>query len=163
MLANPSLVILAAGLGKRFGGNKQTASVGPQGQWIMDYSIHDAITAGCKKVIIVVNSEVKEAVIQHFNNLFPGVDFKIVLQENNLLNQNFFAEDFSTTQAEIIGRRVKPWGTTHALLSAENNINEPLCIINADDYYGADSMQKMFDFLKTVDRKSTRLNSSHRT
>ena len=56
------------------------------------------------------------------------------------------------SQEEIISRRVKPWGTTHALLSAENNINEPLCIINADDYYGADSMQKMFDFLKTVSK-----------
>jgi choline kinase len=139
MKKEPSLVILAAGMATRYGSLKQIDGFGPAGETIIDYSIYDAIKAGFKKVNFIV----KEDYYEDFKKLFDKkLDGKIT---TNYIFQDFNLERFGINK---LIKRKKPWGTGHALICAMEQIDEPFCIINADDFYGYDAFVKMINFLK---------------
>ncbi|MFT4762689.1 MAG: UTP-glucose-1-phosphate uridylyltransferase [Paraglaciecola sp.] len=134
-----TLLILAAGMGSRYGGLKQMDPVGPAGEAIIDYSIYDAIKAGFDKVVFVIRKDFEEAFRAKFDAKLEG---KIEV-----------AYAFQSVDAPIEGidkmpERVKPWGTGHAVLVAADVINEPFAVINADDYYGLPGFKIMANFLK---------------
>lgn len=134
-----TLLILAAGMGSRYGGLKQMDPVGPAGEAIIDYSIYDAIKAGFDKVVFVIRKDFEEAFRAKFDAKLEG---KIEV-----------AYAFQSVDAPIEGidkmpDRVKPWGTGHAVLVAADVINEPFAVINADDYYGLPGFKIMANFLK---------------
>lgn len=134
----PSLVILAAGMASRYGGNKQTESFGPSGETIMEYSIYDAIKAGFGKVIFIIREEFADsfkAVIE------PKLAGKI---ETGYVYQSL--ESFSGGRALPEGR-TKPFGTMHALLCCKDVLDAPFAVINADDFYGFDAFKQSFDYL----------------
>lgn len=124
-----TLVVLAAGMGSRYGGNKQLDGIGPNGEIIMDYSIHDAIKAGFTKVVFIIRTDLKAAFEEHYASRFQG---KIKMEYA-------FQNEYTEHTAEYESMRKKPWGTTHAILAAKHLINEPFLVINADDYYGQES------------------------
>jgi NDP-sugar pyrophosphorylase family protein len=134
----PSLVILAAGMASRYGGNKQTESFGPSGETIMEYSIYDAVKAGFGKVIFIIREEFSaafKAVIE------PKLAGKI---ETAYVYQSL--ESFSGGR-EIPAERTKPFGTAHALLCCKEVLDSPFAVINADDFYGFDAFKQAYDFL----------------
>jgi len=134
----PTLVILAAGMASRYGSMKQTDGFGPNGETIIEYSIYDAIKAGFGKVIFVI----KEEFAENFKGIFePKLKGKI---ETDYVFQTFDLKPFGI---DIEIERSKPWGTSHAVLAARDVVKEPFCVINADDFYGRESYQKMCDFL----------------
>lgn len=134
----PTLLILAAGMASRYGSMKQIDGFGPNGETIIDYSIYDAIKAGFGKVVFII----KEEFVENFKAIFEAkLNGKI---ETDYVFQNFDLKQFGIEE-EIY--REKPWGTAHAILSGRNAINEPFCVINADDYYGFDAFEKMVHFL----------------
>jgi len=136
----PTLVILAAGMASRYGSMKQTDGFGPNGETIIEYSIYDAIKAGFGKVIFVI----KEEFAENFKGIFePKLNGKI---ETDYVFQTFDLKPFGI---DIEIERAKPWGTAHAVLAARDAVKEPFCVINADDFYGRESYQKMADFLKS--------------
>jgi NDP-sugar pyrophosphorylase family protein len=136
----PTLLILAAGMASRYGSMKQIDGFGPNGETIIDYSIHDAIRAGFGKVSFIIREEFAEP----FKAIFePKLKGRI---ETDYVFQNFDLEPFGIDKKI---ERAKPWGTAHAVLAARNQVNEPFCVINADDYYGYDSFEKMAKFLTT--------------
>lgn len=136
----PTLLILAAGMASRYGSMKQVDGFGPNGETIIDYSIYDAIKAGFGKVSFIIKEEFQE----NFKAIFePKLKGRI---ETDYVFQNFDLKPFGIDQ-EI--ERAKPWGTAHAVLSARNQVHEPFCVINADDFYGYDSFEKMAKFLTT--------------
>lgn len=142
----PTLVVLAAGMGSRYGGLKQIDAFGPNGEAIIEYSIYDAIRAGFGKVVFIIRQEIEEAFKAHFGSKFEGkIEVAYAYQELRDL-----PEGFSLPEG-----REKPWGTAHALLMAERVVNEPFAIINADDFYGADAYQVMSDFLSVLSNDST--------
>lgn len=139
----PTLLVLAAGMGSRYGGLKQIDGLGPNGEIIMDYSINDAIRAGFGKVVFVIRHDFEDAFksvinAEHFGN---RIQVEYVYQE-----LDYLPEGFSVPEG-----RVKPWGTNHAILMAKDVINEPFAIINADDFYGRDAFQVMGDHLRTLE------------
>jgi NDP-sugar pyrophosphorylase family protein len=134
----PTLLILAAGMASRYGSMKQIDGFGPNNETIIDYSIFDAIKAGFGKVVFII----KEEFVENFKAIFePKLSGRI---ETDYVFQDYDLKQFGIDE-EI--ERGKPWGTAHAILSARNTINEPFCVINADDFYGLDAYQKMVDFL----------------
>jgi UTP-glucose-1-phosphate uridylyltransferase len=134
----PTLVILAAGMGSRYGGLKQLDEVGPNGEAIIDYSLYDAIQAGFGKVVFVIRTDFAEAFKARFEpNLKGRIETAYVYQ----------SLDKITAGSVINPERVKPWGTSHATLMAETAVNEPLAVINADDFYGNKAYKVMADFL----------------
>ncbi|MDB5130159.1 sugar phosphate nucleotidyltransferase [Mucilaginibacter sp.] len=136
----PTLLILAAGMASRYGSMKQVDGFGPNGETIIDYSIYDAIKAGFGKVSFIIREEFAEP----FKAIFePKLKGRI---ETDYVYQSFDLEPFGITE-QI--ERAKPWGTAHAVLAARNQINEPFCVINADDFYGYDAYEKMAKFLTT--------------
>jgi UTP-glucose-1-phosphate uridylyltransferase len=138
----PTLFILAAGMGSRYGGLKQLDSVGPNGETIMDYSVYDAIHAGFGKVVFVVRhyfeEEFKEKIVSKYENLIP---VEIVFQELEYLPQG----------VSLSSGREKPWGTNHALLMGRDVIHEPFGVINADDFYGRESFVLLAEQLRRMD------------
>ena len=133
----PSLVILAAGMGSRYGGLKQLDSVGPSGEVILDYSIYDALAAGFDKIIFVIRESFKKDFEEQIIRRYRGkVNYRFAFQR---LNPEF--KDIP------VPKREKPWGTAHAVLVAKEHIQEPFAVINADDYYGKDGFTKMSEFL----------------
>ena len=140
----PTLFVLAAGMGSRYGGLKQLDGLGPSGETIMDYSIYDSIRAGFGKVVFVIREsfekDFREIVINKFKNM---IDVEIVFQDINNI-----PEGFSYNPA-----REKPWGTNHAVLMGKEIIKEPFAVINADDFYGQESFQVLGDFLRSVEGK----------
>ena len=137
-MQQPTLVILAAGMASRYGSMKQTQSFGPSGETIMDYSIYDAIKAGFKKVVFIIREDFAE----NFKAIFePKLQGKI---ETAYAYQQL---DKYIGEHKIPEGRVKPWGTAHAILCAKDDVHEPFAVINADDFYGADSFVKAYDFL----------------
>ena len=134
----PTLLILAAGIGSRYGGLKQADSVGPAGEAIIEYSIFDAIRAGFGKVVIVIRKSIE----QDFKEKFAGkFDDKIKVE------YAFQELDSPIEGISKFPERKKPWGTGHAMLVAKDLIKEPFLVINADDFYGFSAFQKMADFL----------------
>lgn len=136
----PSLVILAAGMASRYGGNKQTESFGPSGETIMEYSIYDAIKAGFGKVIFIIREEFAEAFKVTFESKLSGrIETEYVYQS---------IDKFSGGRS-IPAERIKPFGTQHALLCTRDVLDAPFAVINADDFYGFDAFKKAYDFLTT--------------
>ena len=132
----PTLLILAAGMGSRYGGLKQIDGIGPNKEPIIEYSIYDAIKAGFGKIVFVIREEFDAAFRNIFDSFKTRIEIEYVYQPVNV----------SVDGLKLI-ERTKPWGTTHAVLVAKNVIKEPFAVINADDYYGANSYKIMADFL----------------
>ena len=132
----PTLLILAAGMGSRYGGLKQIDGIGPNEEPIIEYSIYDAINSGFGKIVFVIRREFDEAFRSRFDKFADKIAIEYVYQEVNLN-----VPGITTIE------RTKPWGTSHAVLVAKDVINEPFAVINADDYYGAGSFQLIADFL----------------
>ncbi len=136
----PTLLILAAGMGSRFGGLKQVEPVGPNGEAIIDYTIFDAIRAGFGKVVFIIRESFADAFREKFDAKLAGrIKVEYVFQELDKLPPGFTLPE----------GREKPWGTGHAILMAKDVINEPFCAINADDFYGKNAYRVMSDFLIT--------------
>jgi NDP-sugar pyrophosphorylase family protein len=134
----PTLVVLAAGMGTRYGGNKQLDEVGPSGETIIDYSIFDAIRAGFGKIIFVIRRDIEEQVKERFvERLKNKIEVDYVFQEITNLPQG----------VKVSPERQKPWGTSHAILVTREKIHEPFGVINSDDYYGVESFTILRDFL----------------
>ena len=136
---NTTLIIMAAGIGSRFGeGIKQLAQMGPNGEIIMDYSIHDAKEAGFNKVVFIIRKDIFEEFEEIIGNrIKEQIDVEYVFQEVDDLPEGF----------EVPEGRTKPWGTGQAVLCCKDVVKEPFVIINADDYYGKEAFVKMHDFL----------------
>lgn len=134
-----ALVVLAAGMGSRYGGIKQIDGFGPHGETIMDYSLFDAVRAGFTKVVFIVREEIKDIVKEKFGPLLQGkVEVEYVVQSlDRIVPQQYQNPE-----------RTKPWGTMHAVLCATNVISEPFAVINADDFYGKNAFQSVADFFR---------------
>ena len=137
----PTLLILAAGMGSRFGGLKQVEPVGPNGETILEYSIFDAIRAGFRKVVFVIRESFADDFKVRFEPKLSGkIEIEYVFQEIDKLPIGFINPE----------GREKPWGTGHAVLMAKDAINEPFAAINADDFYGAKAYQVIADYLQKL-------------
>ena len=137
----PTLYILAAGMGSRYGGLKQLDGVGPQGQTIMDYSIFDAVRAGFGKIVFVIRHDFEEAFRTQILSKYEGhVPVEIVFQSIDKLPEGFSVPE----------DRQKPWGTNHAVLMADGVINEPFAVVNADDFYGRDAYEVIARYLSAL-------------
>ena len=138
-MVKPTLLVLAAGMGSRYGALKQMDGVGPNNEAIIDYSIYDAIRAGFGKVVFVIRHSFADAFTAVFNaERFGGkIEVEIVYQELDYLPEGFTVPE----------GREKPWGTNHALLMGKSVINEPFAVINADDFYGADAYRVIGEYL----------------
>jgi len=134
----PTLVILAAGMGSRYGGLKQLDEVGPNGEAIIDYSLYDAIRAGFGKVVFVIREDFADEFKARFAPQLDGkIDVAYVYQALDKIPSGY----------DIHPERVKPWGTGHALLMAEPEVDAPMAVINADDFYGPQAYQEIASFL----------------
>jgi hypothetical protein len=132
----PTLVVLAAGMGSRYGGLKQMDAFGPNGETILDFSIYDAINSGFGKVVFIV----RQSFLEDFKNFFKGkfeekIEIEFVTQELEKIPSGFGPFE-----------RQKPWGTAHAVQMAKDVVNEPFLVINADDYYGRDAYKVAFEY-----------------
>ena len=139
----PTLLILAAGMSSRYGGgSKQTDAMGPNGETLLDYSVYDANAAGFGRIVFVIREDDKavfrERVVSRLERHIP-----VALAFQNV--------DDLPDGSGLSGNRVKPWGTGHAVWTARHEVKEPFCVINADDYYGRDSFDKMADHLRQTD------------
>ncbi len=132
-----TLLVLAAGLGSRYGGLKQLDPVGPRGETLMDYSVRDATAAGFTKVVFVIRRDFAEAFRDSILPRYPGISTELAFQELTDLPGGRIPPP----------ERSKPWGTAHAIWSARDQITTPFLAINADDFYGADSFRQMANFL----------------
>lgn len=134
----PVLVIMAAGMGSRYGGLKQIEPLGPSGELIIDYSIYDAAAAGFKKAVFIIKREIERDFMSVIGDRIGSrIETAFAFQELGGL-----PEGYSVPEG-----RTKPWGTTHALMSAAEMINGPFAAINSDDYYGSSSFKTMYDWL----------------
>ena len=159
-MKNPELVIMAAGMGSRYGGLKQIDSVDEQGHIIIDYSIYDAIRAGFRDVTFIIKKEIEKDFREVMDKHLEGKDInvKYVFQELYKLPEGYSIPE---------GRR-KPWGTAHALMCCLDTVEGPFAVINADDYYGANAFKKIYEFLKNTQddappSKTARRSPSRRT
>ena len=141
-MKNPELVIMAAGMGSRYGGLKQIDTVDDAGHIIIDYSIYDAIRAGFKDVTFIIKKEIEKDFREVMDKHLEGKDInvKYVYQELDKLPEGFSVPE---------GRK-KPWGTAHAILTCLGTVQAPFAVINADDYYGANAFTRIYEFLKNV-------------
>jgi len=136
----PVLVVMAAGMGSRYGGLKQVDPVGNHGQLIIDYSIYDAKHAGFETVVFVIKKAIEETFKGAIGNRLSKVmDVKYVYQELDDLPEGY----------SVPAERVKPWGTCHAILAARKVVDGPFAVINADDYYGPEAFKEIYDYLLT--------------
>lgn len=135
----PTLVIMAAGVGSRYGGLKQIDPVGPTGEIMLDYSVYDAIRAGFAKIVFIIRRDIEQDFKTIIGSHFAGrVPVEYVFQELTNLPEGF----------QLSAERSKPWGTGHAVLSCEAVVKEPFAVINADDFYGRQSYQILADYLR---------------
>lgn len=142
----PTLVLLAAGMGSRYGGLKQLDGLGPNGETIMDYSIYDAIKAGFGKIVFVIRKdfekEFREKVLSKYEGHIPA---EVCYQSLDALPEGFTVPE----------GREKPWGTNHAVMMAKDLIHEPFCVINCDDFYNRDSFMVIGKFLADLPDNAT--------
>ena len=141
----PALLIMAAGLGSRFGGVKQLAPIGPGGEIIMDYSVYDAVSAGFRKIIFVIRRDIEE----DFRRIV-GSRIEAAARRSGI-EVCYAFQDLKDIPAALPEGRTRPWGTGHAVLSAKRHLDGPFAVINADDYYGRDAYRILADFLRTAD------------
>ena len=144
---NTTLLIMAAGLGSRYGGNKQIDRIGPNGEILMEYSIHDAVEAGFDKVVFVIRKSMDELFRSMIGEkISKKVQVEYAYQEYDSLPDGF------TPPAD----RTKPYGTVHAVMCAKNVIHEPFAVINADDYYGRDAFKAMAEALHRLQNEENK-------
>ena len=144
-----TLVIMAAGMGSRFGGIKQIEPVGPSGEIILDYSVYDAIEAGFNKVIIIIRKDIEKEFKEVIGDrLGKHIEVEYVFQDMDALPEGYKKPE----------GRTKPWGTGHAILSCKGKISTPFVVINADDYYGKEGFQKIHEFLVNPTVADTKYN-----
>ena len=138
---NPTLLIMAAGLGSRYGGNKQVDRIGPNGEILMEYSIYDALEAGFDKIVFVI----RRSMDQMFREIIGDKIAKKV-------EVHYAYQEYDTLPGDFVppAERTKPYGTVHAVMCAKDLIHEPFAVINADDYYGKDAFSAMADSLKRL-------------
>ncbi|MFH1747768.1 MAG: NTP transferase domain-containing protein [Planctomycetota bacterium] len=147
----PTLIILAAGMGSRYGGLKQLEAVGPSGETIMDYSVYDARRAGFGKVVFIIRPDMEAAFRAAIGSRYERhIPVEYAFQR---------LEDLPAGHTAPPGR-TKPWGTAHAILAAADRVNEPFAVINADDFYGANSFATLAEFLTTRVAQASRLCES---
>ena len=142
-----SLLIMAGGMGSRYGGLKQVDSFGPNNEAILDYSIYDAISAGFNKIVILSSPKLQDYFEKKYKKIFSkisSVSLEIVIQDPR----------YGIGQKKFPKNRIKPWGTGHAVLCCENVIDETFAIINADDFYGKGAFNKILETLKYIDSKN---------
>ncbi|MBR2333381.1 MAG: nucleotidyltransferase [Rikenellaceae bacterium] len=145
-MVKPTLLVLAAGMGSRYGSLKQMDGIGPGGEAIIDYSIYDAIRAGFGKVVFVI----RHAFEKEFREVFTPERFGGKIEVDFVFQElDYLPEGFSVPEG-----REKPWGTNHAVLMAKDAINTPFAVINADDFYGADSYKQIADYLCSLEGQS---------
>ncbi len=141
----PTLFVLAAGMGSRYGGLKQLDGVGPHGETIMDYSIYDAMRAGFGKVVFVIRHDFEDAFREKILSKYQGhIPVEVVFQSVDALPEGYTVPE----------GRTKPWGTNHAVMMGESAIEEPFAVINADDFYGRDAFEVMAGFLAGIGKES---------
>lgn len=141
----PTLLVLAAGMGSRFGGLKQMEPVGPNGEWILDYSVLDASRAGFGKIVFVIRREMEE----EFRRLTES-------KYSDTIELAYAFQEKTDTPIQVanIDDRQKPWGTGHAVYAAREHLDAPFAVINADDFYGAEAFQTLATFLGDADQQS---------
>lgn len=145
---NPTLVVLAAGIGSRYGGLKQLDKFTPEGDTILDFSIYDAIQAGFGKVVFIIRKSIEEEFKAFFNEKLDGkIEVEYVFQEIENIPEKYRGND-----------RKKPWGTGHALLMAKDAVKENFAVINADDFYGKEAFEVMAKSLMFIDKNSVNFN-----
>lgn len=138
MKKKPVLVVMAAGMGSRYGGLKQIDPVGNHGQLIIDYSIYDARRAGFETVVFIIKHEIEEAFREAIGDRLSKVmHVEYAFQEVDDIPEGY----------QVPADRTKPWGTAHALMSARNIVDGPFAVVNADDYYGSEAFKAMYDYL----------------
>lgn len=143
-----ALVIMAAGIGSRYGGGiKQLAAVGPNGEILMDYSIHDAIEAGFDKIVFIIRRDIEEAFREVIGNRIEKVCAGLGVE----IAYAYQALDDLPDNAQLPAGRTKPWGTGQAVLACRDILHEPFAVINADDYYGKQAYVNLHDFLVQYD------------
>lgn len=143
-----ALVIMAAGLGSRYGGNKQVDGVGPNGEILMEYSIYDAIRAGFTKIVFVIKPGMEEMMRRICGDYVAWR----TAADGSVVEVCYAVQDFTGLPAfyHLPAQREKPFGTGHAVLCARPYVNEPFCVINADDYYGVDAYRKIYQALQRL-------------
>ena len=140
-MASKTLVIMAAGMGSRYGGTKQIDPIGPNGEIILEYSIHDALKAGFDKVVFIINRTIEKDFRENIGySIEKLVDTAYVYQSVDDIPEGFTVPE----------GRVKPWGTGHAVLLCKNVVDTPFAVINADDFYGAASFKALGEYLSTM-------------
>ncbi len=146
-----SLVIMAAGMGSRYGGNKQVDGLGPNGEILMEYSIYDAIRAGFNKVVFIIKPDMKDLM----EDLCARRIAQMKANDGSNVEVAYAFQDFSSVPSwyKIPEERTKPFGTAHAALCARDVVKEPFAIINADDYYGADAFKTIYEELRKLPAK----------
>ena len=143
-----ALVLMAAGLGSRYGGNKQVDGVGPCGEILMEYSIHDAIRAGFTKIVFIIKKDIVELMDRLCGDYLKNAKTR----DGEPLEVCYAIQDYDSIPDfyEIPGERTKPFGTVHAVLCARDYISEPFCVLNADDYYGVDAYRAIYEELQQM-------------
>lgn len=141
----PTLILLAAGMGSRYGGLKQLDGLGPNGETIMDYSIYDAIQAGFGKIVFIIRKDFEEDFREKIVKKYEGhIPLELCFQSLDALPKGYVCPD----------GRVKPWGTNHAVMMAKNVVHEPFCVINCDDFYNRDCFMVIGKFLSNLPAES---------
>lgn len=144
----PSLLVLAAGMGSRYGGVKQIDSVGKNGECLLDFAAFDAKKAGFGKVVYIIRKDIEKDFRERlFDRVARNMDAEYVFQSHESL--------LNSEQIKLSAKRTKPWGTAHAVLCAENAIHEPFAVINSDDYYGRSAFETLGKHLSSIGNDST--------
>lgn len=150
-MAKAALVIMAAGMGSRYGGNKQVDGVGPHGEILIQYSIYDAVRAGFDKIVFIIKPEIRELMDRLCGNMAE----RMHTPDGSPLEVIYAYQDHRNIPSfyRIPAERTKPFGTAQAVLCTREYVHEPFCVINADDYYGVDAYRTIFEELMRLEEK----------